>query len=206
MFVVGVLTALVACSIDITIELLAKIKYGLLREWTDHCVEEQYDCLYIPLFMWVGFNVVPVAFGSFLVAFIEPVAGGSGIPQVDDVPKVLGSISKNPKVSQSILKYHPLLGEVLPERGEGSPGGADQDLGLQSHRGGLLCPRWACCWQGGSHDSQVIFPCIAVLGLPRYMFFHSGAVIAAGISQGKSTSLNWDTKTLPFFRSGHCII
>jgi len=29
---------------------------------------------------------------------------------------------------------------------------------------------------------------------------HSGAVIAAGISQGKSTSLNWDTKTLPFFR------
>ena len=84
MFVVGVLTALVACSIDIAIELLANIKYGLLREWTDHCVEEQYDCLYIPLFMWVGFNVIPVAFGSFLVAFIEPVAGGSGIPQVDN--------------------------------------------------------------------------------------------------------------------------
>ena len=39
MFLVGVLTALVACSIDITIEMLAKIKYGLLREWTDHCVE-----------------------------------------------------------------------------------------------------------------------------------------------------------------------
>ena len=39
MFSVGILTALVACSIDITIEMLAKVKYGLLREWTDHCVE-----------------------------------------------------------------------------------------------------------------------------------------------------------------------
>ena len=37
------------------------------------------------------------------------------------------------------------------------------------------------------------------------LFFHSGAVIAAGISQGKSTSLNWDTKTLPFFRYIFCI-
>ena len=32
--------------------------------------------------MWVGLNVVPVTIGSFLIAYIEPVAGGSGIPQV----------------------------------------------------------------------------------------------------------------------------
>ena len=144
MFVVGVLTALVACSIDITIELLANLKYGLLREWTDHCVEEQYNCLYIPLFMWVGLNVIPVVFGSFLVAFIEPVAGGSGIPQVYPKPYLIWGVN--------ILVF---LGQVLPEWGEGTPGGANQNLGLQGRWGGLFCHRWSCCWQGGSHDSQV---------------------------------------------------
>ena len=32
--------------------------------------------------MWVSLNVIPVTLGSFLVAYVEPVAGGSGIPQV----------------------------------------------------------------------------------------------------------------------------
>ncbi len=39
MFGVGFLTALVACSIDIAIELLANIKFSLLSHWTDKCVE-----------------------------------------------------------------------------------------------------------------------------------------------------------------------
>jgi hypothetical protein len=39
MFGVGCLTALVACSIDIAIELLANIKFSLLSHWTDKCVE-----------------------------------------------------------------------------------------------------------------------------------------------------------------------
>ena len=43
---------------------------------------EEHDCLYIPYLIWVGLNVIPVTIGSFLVAYIEPVAGGSGIPQV----------------------------------------------------------------------------------------------------------------------------
>jgi len=47
MFFVGILTALVACSIDISIEVLAKVKYGFLREWTDHCVEGECLCLYL---------------------------------------------------------------------------------------------------------------------------------------------------------------
>jgi len=38
--------------------------------------------MYIPYLMWVGLNVIPATLGSFLVAYIEPVAGGSGIPQV----------------------------------------------------------------------------------------------------------------------------
>lgn len=38
--------------------------------------------LYIPYFQWVASNILPVLIGSFLVAYIEPVAAGSGIPQV----------------------------------------------------------------------------------------------------------------------------
>ena len=43
---------------------------------------EEHDCLYIPYLIWVGLNVIPVTIGSFLVAYIEPVAGGSGISQI----------------------------------------------------------------------------------------------------------------------------
>ena len=52
MFSVGILTVLVACSIDITIEMLAKVEYGLLGESTDHCVEDNNDCLYFPYLLW----------------------------------------------------------------------------------------------------------------------------------------------------------
>ncbi len=39
MFFIGLLTALVACSIDIVIEVLANVKFSLLSHWTDKCVE-----------------------------------------------------------------------------------------------------------------------------------------------------------------------
>ena len=64
MLSVGVITALIACCIDITIEVLAKYKYGTLREWTDHCVQEEYNCLYIPYLMWVGLNVAPQSWAA----------------------------------------------------------------------------------------------------------------------------------------------
>ena len=38
MFFVGVLTAFVACGIDISVEELAKLKYGLLRRITDDAI------------------------------------------------------------------------------------------------------------------------------------------------------------------------
>ena len=82
MLSVGIITALIACCIDITIDVLARYKYGALREWTDYCVQEQYNCLYIPYLMWVALNVAPAVMGSFLIAYLEPVAMGSGIPQV----------------------------------------------------------------------------------------------------------------------------
>ena len=79
MLSIGVITALIACCINITIEVVADVKYYLLKQWTDHCVMEEYDCLYIPYLMWVALNVIPVIIGSFLISYIEPVAGGSGM-------------------------------------------------------------------------------------------------------------------------------
>lgn len=38
--------------------------------------------LYIPYFQFVLYNIIPVLIGSTLVAYVEPCAGGSGIPQV----------------------------------------------------------------------------------------------------------------------------
>ena len=40
------------------------------------------NALWLPYLSWVGLNVIPICLGSFLVSYLEPVAGGSGIPQV----------------------------------------------------------------------------------------------------------------------------
>ena len=40
------------------------------------------NTLWIPLFIWIGLNLFPVLIGSVLVSYVEPVAAGSGIPQV----------------------------------------------------------------------------------------------------------------------------
>ena len=72
MLSIGVITALIACCINITIEVVAEYKYHVLKEWTDHCVMEEHDCLYLPYLMWVALNVCPVLIGSFLIAYIEP--------------------------------------------------------------------------------------------------------------------------------------
>ncbi|KAJ9582590.1 hypothetical protein L9F63_023078, partial [Diploptera punctata] len=77
---IGTLTAFIACIIDIGIEELSEIKFKTLKKYVDRCVEE--NCLYIPFLIWVVTNIVPVALGSALVAYIEPTAAGSGIPQV----------------------------------------------------------------------------------------------------------------------------
>jgi len=153
MLSIGIITALIGCSINITIEIFADMKYQLLRYWTDHCVQERYDCLYIPYLLWVALNVGPVLIGSFLIAYVEPVAGGSGIPQV----KCYLNGVKIPR----IVRIKTLLAKAVGV--------------VMSVLGGLAV---------GKEGPMI----------------HSGAVVAAGISQGKSTSLNIDTHSLHFYR------
>lgn len=40
------------------------------------------NCLWLPYILWLSLNLGPVLIGAVLVAYVEPVAAGSGIPQV----------------------------------------------------------------------------------------------------------------------------
>lgn len=76
---IGVLTALVAASIDIVIEEVSTVKFGFLR----HLVAKYKAIdISIPYFYWLVVNVGFVTVGALMVTYLEPVAAGSGIPQV----------------------------------------------------------------------------------------------------------------------------
>ncbi|CAG7629207.1 unnamed protein product [Allacma fusca] len=154
MIFIGVITALIACAIDITIEEISSIKYSTLKTEVDECILQ--GCLIVPFFLWIAWNVVPVLIGSFLVAYIEPVAAGSGIPQVKcylngvKVPRIV-------RIKTLIVKVLGVTTSVI---------------------GGLAV---------GKEGPMI----------------HSGAVVAAGISQGKTTSLRKDFNTFKYFREDH---
>ncbi|CAK1595967.1 unnamed protein product [Parnassius mnemosyne] len=151
---IGVVTALIAFIIDICIEEFSGIKYKQLKKSVDIFVLE--DKLYIPYLLWVLSNICIVFFGSVLVAYIEPVAAGSGIPQVKcylngvKVPRVV-------RIKTLVVKAVGVITAVV---------------------GGLA---------GGKEGPMI----------------HSGAVVAAGISQGKSTTFNKDFKIFHYFREDH---
>ncbi|XP_050316045.1 H(+)/Cl(-) exchange transporter 7 isoform X2 [Anthonomus grandis grandis] len=151
---IGMCTALVACIIDISIEELSQRKYAKLSSMVDQYVTE--GSLYIPYFTWVLFNIGPVLLGSILVAYVEPIAAGSGIPQVKcylngvNIPRVV-------RIKTLFVKSIGVICSVV---------------------GGLA---------GGKEGPMI----------------HSGAVIAAGISQGKSLTFNKDFGIFRYFREDH---
>lgn len=101
-------------------------------------------------------NVAMVFIGSMMVTYIEPVAAGSGIPQVKcylngvKVPRVV-------RIKTLVVKVVGVITSVV---------------------GGLA---------GGKEGPMI----------------HSGAVIAAGISQGKSTTFRKDFQIFRYFRDDH---
>ncbi|KMQ87630.1 h+ cl- exchange transporter 7-like protein [Lasius niger] len=151
---IGICTALIACFIDISIEELSSLKYGWLKKYVDQCVVE--DCIWLPYTMWLMLNIVPVLIGAILVAYIEPVAAGSGIPQVKcylngvKIPRVV-------RIKTLAVKTIGVICTVV---------------------GGLA---------GGKEGPMI----------------HSGAIVAAGISQGKSTTFRKDLKIFKYFREDH---
>ncbi|XP_015117389.1 H(+)/Cl(-) exchange transporter 7 isoform X2 [Diachasma alloeum] len=151
---IGILTALIACFVDISIEELSAVKYGALKSYVDNCVKDR--CLWLPYCMWVVLNIVPCLIGAILVTYVEPVAAGSGIPQVKSylngikVPRVV-------RIKTLTVKILGVISTVV---------------------GGLA---------GGKEGPMI----------------HAGAVVAAGISQGKSTTFKKDLKIFQYFREDH---
>ncbi|KAJ8964402.1 hypothetical protein NQ314_004939 [Rhamnusium bicolor] len=119
--------------------------------------------LYIPYGLWVLYNVVPVFIGSMLVAFVEPIAAGSGIPQV----KCYLNGVKIPRVVRIKTLFVKSVGVVCSVVG-GLAGGKAR---IQLNR-------------GRTYDTL-------------------GAVVAAGISQGKSSTFGKDFNIFRYFREDH---
>eukprot|EP00051_Salpingoeca_urceolata_P009927 m.120580 g.120580 ORF g.120580 m.120580 type:complete len:797 (-) comp16508_c0_seq1:1550-3940(-) len=146
MFIIGILTAVVAIFIDTCIVELADMKFSWLHESINVCVKN--DCLVKSYFSWIGMDILFVTVAASLVVFIEPIAQGSGIPEI----KCYLNGIKMPHV----VRLRTLVTKAV----------------------------------------GVLFSVVGGLAIGKEgPMIHSGAVIAAGISQGKST-------TLPFVNTG----
>lgn len=148
---IGFLTGLIACFIDIVVEQLAGIKYQVVKENIEKFTEA--GGLSISLILWAVLNSTFVMVGAIIVAFFEPIAAGSGIPQIKcylngvKIPRVV-------RLKTLVVKVCGVICSVV---------------------GGLAV---------GKEGPMI----------------HSGAVVAAGVSQGRSTSLKRDFKIFEYFR------
>ncbi|PAV60642.1 hypothetical protein WR25_14410 isoform B [Diploscapter pachys] len=100
-FFIGVFTAFVAASIDILLHYSKTIKFDIiLRGLMDRCDEQARltgaACLWEVEAAWIVYDCVLVGIAAFLVIWVSPIAGGSGIPQIKcylngvRIPNVVG--------------------------------------------------------------------------------------------------------------------
>ena len=66
---IGILTALVACAIDGSIERLSFYKFSYLQNVTDDCVEK--GCLGFSYFIWILINIFGVFIAAVLGSLVE---------------------------------------------------------------------------------------------------------------------------------------
>ncbi|XP_071500518.1 H(+)/Cl(-) exchange transporter 7-like [Diadema antillarum] len=154
MLLTGMLTGLIAVFIDITIKLLSKWKYSTIQGLFSGRMEDAY--MMKPFGAWLGIGIGFVFIASFLVAVGEPVAMGSGIPQI----KCYLNGVKIPHVVRVKTLACKVIGVIFAVAG-----------GLTVGKEGPM--------------------------------IHAGAVVAAGVSQGRSTTFKRDFKLFQYFRSDH---
>jgi chloride channel 7 len=150
-FVIAVLVGSVAWAVDTGIRSTAYFKFYLANQLNVDCN----DCYWNPFLIYLAFNLVLVGVASFLIVFVEPAAGGSGIPEIK-------SYLNGIKVPH-IIRFKTLLCKVfgtLLTVASGIPAGQEGPM------------------------------------------IHTGAIVAAGISQGKSTTFKTlDTHLVQYFRN-----
>ncbi|KAI3357339.1 hypothetical protein L3Q82_015484 [Scortum barcoo] len=79
MFAIGVTVGLVGLFVDFFVRLFTKIKFSVVGDSVETCSDK--GCLTLSLLELLAFNMTFVFIGSVLV-LIEPVAAGSGIPEI----------------------------------------------------------------------------------------------------------------------------
>lgn len=154
MFIIGFITGLIAFSIDCLIIIIADQKYNLVKKYIDWCTSG--DCMSTPFSLWVALDVFMVLIATVLVVYGEPVAAGSGIPQI--------KCYLNGVLIPHVVRLKTLICKVVGV--------------IFSVAGGLAC---------GKEGPMI----------------HAGAVVAAGVSQGRSTTFNKDFHLFPYFREDH---
>uniref|UniRef100_M4A3G0 Chloride channel protein n=1 Tax=Xiphophorus maculatus TaxID=8083 RepID=M4A3G0_XIPMA len=78
-FVIGVAVGLVGLFVDFFVHLFTKIKFSVVADSIEKCTDR--GCLSLSLLELLTFNMVFIFIASVLV-LIEPVAAGSGIPEI----------------------------------------------------------------------------------------------------------------------------
>ncbi|XP_072029917.1 H(+)/Cl(-) exchange transporter 7-like [Amphiura filiformis] len=154
MLLIGMITAMIATIIDVCINLIADWKYGLVGEYLE--THKEGSLISKPFFIWLAIDVGLVSIAAILTAYLEPVAAGSGVPQI----KCYLNGVKVPRV----VRVKTLLCKVIGV--------------IFSVSGGLAV---------GKEGPMI----------------HSGSVVAAGISQGRSTTFKMDLKMFQYFREDH---
>ncbi|PIK56463.1 hypothetical protein BSL78_06626 [Apostichopus japonicus] len=154
MLLIGMTTAAIAAGVDICIDVLAGSKYSLVASYFAHKVDD--ISILIPFFLWMGIDVVFVFLAAMLVVYGEPVAAGSGIPQI--------KCYLNGVLVPHVVRFKTLLCKVIGI--------------IFAVSGGLAV---------GKEGPMI----------------HAGSVVAAGVSQGKSTTFRRDLKIFRDFRTDH---
>ncbi|KAJ7306627.1 hypothetical protein JRQ81_010042 [Phrynocephalus forsythii] len=78
-FAIGVCTGMVGLFVDFFVRLFSRIKFHVVQNSVEECSEN--GCLAVSLLELLGFNLTFVFLASLLV-LIQPVAAGSGIPEI----------------------------------------------------------------------------------------------------------------------------
>lgn len=150
-----------------------------------------HDKLYIPYLLWILYNVVPVLIGATLVAYVE----------VYIYIKLASIFYGHSFSANSCWKWHS-SSKVLFERRQSAARSSGENVARKKRRGclfgrGRFGRRKSTCTKT---FSNLI---LTFARLQEGPMIHSGAVIAAGLSQGKSTSFKKDFKLFQYFREDH---
>ena len=180
MLLIGIITGLIAVFVDFSVKTLTKFKFTYVQNKLDSCLAEH--CLFQPYLAWIAISIALVLVSGFLILWEVRVSSFSGTRDGR-----LGYFV----ASGTGFRYSP--SEMLSQRCCCAARLAFQGIDCQSVGCHLRCQRWTSGRKRGTYVScsQEKTRCNWILKI-FISRIHAGAIVAGGISQGKSSSLKFD--------------